>query len=110
MSAELLEAFDAFFGEAGEGFVAEFAFDLREEFLTEFEDGLAHGLRHFGEFVAEIPAPLAMGSIELNDGRWVKGFVCEAYALTNALDISQFGGWRNYIQSLSNENSQDHAV
>lgn len=64
----------------------------------------------FGEFVAEIPAPLAMGSIELIDGRWVKGFVCEAYALTNALDISQFGGWRNYIQSLSNENSQDHAV
>ena len=53
MRSELLEAFDAFFGEAGKGFVAEFAFDLGEEFLAEFEDGLGHGLRHFGEFVAE---------------------------------------------------------
>lgn len=53
MRAELLEALDAFFGEAGEGFESEFAFDLGEEFLAEFEDGLAHGLRHFGEFVAE---------------------------------------------------------
>lgn len=56
----------------------------------------------FGEFVAEIAAPLAMGNLELIDGRWVKGFVCEAYALSDALNISQFGGWRSYIQSLSN--------
>lgn len=56
----------------------------------------------FGEFIAEIAAPLAMGNVELIDGRWVKGFVCEAYALNDALNISQFGGWRSYIQSLSN--------
>lgn len=54
----------------------------------------------FGEFVAEIPAPLAIGNIELADGRWVKGFICEAYALKDAVDISLFDGWRSYIQSL----------
>ena len=53
MSSELLEAFDAFFCEAGECFVSEFAFDLGKEFLAEFDDCLAHGLRHFCKFVAE---------------------------------------------------------
>ncbi|MDQ8953920.1 allophanate hydrolase [Acinetobacter rudis] len=52
----------------------------------------------FGEFVAEIPPPLGMGNIELQDGRWVKGFICEPYGLENAENISQFGGWRAYIQ------------
>lgn len=48
MRSELLEAFDAFFGEAGKCFVSEFAFYLGKEFLAEFDHGLAHGLRHFG--------------------------------------------------------------
>lgn len=51
----------------------------------------------FGEFVAEVPAPLAIGSLELADGRWVKGFVCEPLGLEGATDISQFGGWRAYL-------------
>ncbi|WP_296280689.1 allophanate hydrolase [uncultured Acinetobacter sp.] len=55
----------------------------------------------FGEFVAEIPTPLGMGNIELEDGRWVKGFICEPYGLNDAKDISAFGGWRAYIQSLN---------
>ena len=54
----------------------------------------------FGEFVAEIPTPLGMGNIELADGRWVKGFICEPYGLNGAKNISEFGGWRDYIQSL----------
>ncbi len=54
----------------------------------------------FGEFVAEIPTPLGMGNIELADGRWVKGFICEPYGLNGAKNISEFGGWRAYIQSL----------
>lgn len=53
----------------------------------------------FGEFVAEIPTPLGMGNVELNDGRWVKGFICEPYGLNDAENISHFGGWRAYIQS-----------
>ncbi|MFP3481418.1 allophanate hydrolase, partial [Burkholderia sp. SIMBA_057] len=34
-------------------------------------------LARFGEFVAEIPAPLGIGSLTLADGRVVKGFICE---------------------------------
>ena len=52
----------------------------------------------FGEFVAEIATPLGMGNVELADGRWVKGFICEAYALSDALNISSFAGWRAYVQ------------
>jgi len=57
----------------------------------------------FGEFVAEIPAPLGIGNIELKDGRWVKGFICESYALTNAKNISHFGGWYVYQQQQNNQ-------
>ncbi len=52
------------------------------------------GVEAFGSFVAEVPAPLAIGSVQLADGRTVKGFVAEPRALAGALDISQFGGWR----------------
>jgi allophanate hydrolase len=53
----------------------------------------------FGEFVAEIPAPLGIGNLQLADGRWVKGFICEPYALAGARDITSFGGWRAFIAS-----------
>jgi allophanate hydrolase len=56
-------------------------------------------MRRFGEFVAEVPPPLAIGSVELADGRWVKGFVCEPRALAGAEDISRFGGWRKYLSA-----------
>lgn len=51
----------------------------------------------FGEFVAEIPTPLGIGNLQLADGRWVKGFICEPYALDGARDITGFGGWRAFI-------------
>ena len=51
----------------------------------------------FGSFVAEVPAPLAIGTVVLADGREVKGFVCEGYALEGARDISAFGGWRRFV-------------
>ncbi|MFN0160280.1 MAG: allophanate hydrolase [Burkholderiales bacterium] len=50
----------------------------------------------FASFVAEIPAPLGIGTLTLADGSTVKGFVCEPYALDGALDISDFGGWRAF--------------
>lgn len=53
----------------------------------------------FGEFVAEIPAPLGIGNLQLADGRWFKGFICEPYALDGARDITSFGGWRAFITS-----------
>ncbi len=54
----------------------------------------------YGSFVAHIPAPLGIGSLKLADGSSVQGFLCEPQALSNATDISHFGGWRAYIQSL----------
>ena len=51
----------------------------------------------FGTFVAGIPAPLGIGSIELQSGEAVQGFVCEHYAAHGAEDISQHGGWRRYL-------------
>jgi len=54
-------------------------------------------LARFGEFVAEIPAPLGIGTLELADGSVVKGFICEPAALADADDISAFGGWRAYL-------------
>ncbi|ROR06335.1 allophanate hydrolase [Erwinia sp. JUb26] len=54
-------------------------------------------LARFGEFVAEIPAPLGIGTLELADGRTVKGFICEPAALAEATEITAFGGWRNWL-------------
>lgn len=55
------------------------------------------GLAEFGSFVAEVPAPLAIGTVTLADGSSVKGFVAEPRALTGAEDITHLGGWRAYI-------------
>jgi len=55
--------------------------------------------RAFGSFVAEVPAPMTIGTTRLIDGSQVKGFCCEPHALTGARDITQFGGWRNYLAS-----------
>ncbi len=55
----------------------------------------------FGSFVAGIPSPLGIGTVELADGSSVQGFVCEAYAAPGATDITKFGGWRAYLASRS---------
>ncbi|HEY2134448.1 MAG TPA: allophanate hydrolase [Xanthobacteraceae bacterium] len=51
----------------------------------------------FGRFVAAVPSPLSIGSVLLADGRSVKGFLVEAEAITEARDISQYGGWRAFM-------------
>ena len=53
-----------------------------------------------GSFLALIPPPLGLGSIELADGGHVHGFLCEGHALSEARDITTFGGWRAYLQSI----------
>ena len=50
-----------------------------------------------GSFLALIPPPLGLGSVELADGSWVKGFICEPCGVQGAEDISHFGGWRAYM-------------
>ena len=54
----------------------------------------------FGSFVAGIPPPLGIGTLELQDGRSVQGFICESAGLGGARDITSFGSWRAYLASL----------
>lgn len=51
----------------------------------------------FGSFVAEVPAPLAIGTVTLSDGTSVKGFVAEPRATRGAEDITALGSWRAYV-------------
>ena len=56
-------------------------------------------LAAFGSFVAEVPAPLAIGTVVLADGSSVKGFVAEPRAINGAADITDLGGWRAFCQA-----------
>ncbi|MFM0084228.1 allophanate hydrolase [Paraburkholderia sediminicola] len=61
-------------------------------------------LRTFGKFVADVPAPLGIGSVQLANGLTAKGFICEPSAVSNgsgAIDITSFGGWLAYLDSLN---------
>lgn len=53
----------------------------------------------FGSFVAGIPAPLGIGKVQLLDGSWVSGFICEPYGIEGAEEITAFGSWRAYMAS-----------
>jgi allophanate hydrolase len=57
-------------------------------------------VERFGSLVAGVPAPLVIGTIALEDGRAVKGFLCEADAVAGAREITAFGGWRAHRASL----------
>jgi allophanate hydrolase len=77
--------------------------------LIRVEEQLAHGIDievwsldrdAFGDFVSEVPPPLAIGTLELASGKNVKGFVCEPCALDGAKDITRHRSWRSYLASL----------
>jgi allophanate hydrolase len=53
-----------------------------------------------GGFLELIPAPLGLGKVELEDGRWVNGFICEPCAIADAEEVTGWGGWRHYLASL----------
>jgi allophanate hydrolase len=53
----------------------------------------------FGAFIEKVPVPLTIGTIELEDGESVKGFLCEAYVIPKARDITEYGGWVAYLES-----------
>ncbi|MGY4499261.1 allophanate hydrolase [Bradyrhizobium sp. GM24.11] len=55
----------------------------------------------FGKFVNAIPAPMAIGTIRLADGRSVKGFLVEPEVLGEARDITAYGGWRTYMKEAA---------
>ncbi len=54
-----------------------------------------------GGFIAGIPAPLGIGRISLDDGSDVLGFLCEAIATEDAIDITEFGDWRRYLDTIA---------
>ncbi|MEM1130476.1 MAG: allophanate hydrolase [Pseudomonadota bacterium] len=49
----------------------------------------------FGDFIAGIPAPLCIGTVDLADGTAPKGFLCEAHAVAGAEDVTAIGNWRH---------------
>ncbi|CDK27224.1 unnamed protein product [Kuraishia capsulata CBS 1993] len=53
----------------------------------------------FGQFIAMVPEPLGIGSVELASGEWVKSFICEeiGYSQKGTQDITELGGWRNHL-------------
>lgn len=57
-------------------------------------------VEHYGSFVALVPSPLSIGTLQLAGGERVQGFLCEAQATAGAQDISHFGGWRAYMATL----------
>lgn len=52
---------------------------------------------HVGVFLTQIPPPLGLGTLELEGGSTVKGFIAEPRAVVGAENISSFGGWRAYL-------------
>ncbi|MGG7308708.1 allophanate hydrolase [Curtobacterium sp. AB451] len=64
----------------------------------------------FGTFVAALPAPMAIGSVTLDDGSDVTGFTVEAHAVAGAEDITHHGGWRAYRELVAREHTaREHA-
>jgi allophanate hydrolase len=51
-----------------------------------------------GSLLAGIPAPLGLGTLEMQDGATSLGFICEGYAAHTGVDISGYGGWRAYLE------------
>jgi len=54
-----------------------------------------------GGFVDAIPEPLGIGTVTLEDGRQVKGFLCEARAVQGARDITSLGSWRRFASGAA---------
>jgi allophanate hydrolase len=50
-----------------------------------------------GTFLAALPGPMTLGSVQLADGRSVVGFGCEPPAVLGAPDITHHGSWPAYL-------------
>ncbi|WP_422002073.1 allophanate hydrolase [Reyranella sp.] len=54
-----------------------------------------------GAFLRRVPAPLCLGTVTLDDGSGVTGFLCEAHAVAGAEDITRLGGWRAFLKNTA---------
>jgi allophanate hydrolase len=46
-----------------------------------------------GSFLASLPEPMLLGSVQLSDGSTAVGFACDAVAAASGEDITRFGDW-----------------
>lgn len=51
-----------------------------------------------GSFLADLPEPMLLGSITLDDGSTAVGFACDAVAAASARDISEYDDWIKYLE------------
>lgn len=51
-----------------------------------------------GSFLADLPEPMLLGSITLDDGSTAVGFACDAVAAASSRDISEYGDWIKYLE------------
>jgi allophanate hydrolase len=49
-----------------------------------------------GALLAQVPSPLGFGIVQLRDGPCL-GFLAEAAGVTDARDITEYGGWRGWL-------------
>lgn len=46
-----------------------------------------------GRFLAQLPHPMQLGAVELDNGSWHTAFGCDGAAAAASKDISEYGGW-----------------
>ncbi len=52
-----------------------------------------------GSFLAELPEPMLLGSITLDDGSKAVGFACDAVAAAEGRDITEYRDWIKYLEN-----------
>ncbi len=54
-------------------------------------------LAALGAFLENVKEPLSIGTVELEGGEKVKGFLCEPSGIIGAQEITRYGGWKAYL-------------
>ena len=52
-----------------------------------------------GRFLTQIPYPLGLGKVRLEDGREVTGFICDGESVKGCTDISEYGSFRKFMKT-----------
>ncbi|PSC69639.1 allophanate hydrolase [Micractinium conductrix] len=62
-------------------------------------------IENFGRFMLQVPPPLGIGTVKLEDGGSVNGFICEAWVAeacrqgdASVEDITHLGSWLPYVE------------
>ncbi|WP_037940884.1 allophanate hydrolase-related protein [Sulfurospirillum arcachonense] len=71
-------------------------FDSSSEFQIDVEVW-SMPVANFGKFMKQIQSPLCIGSVFLEDGSSVYGFLCESEHVKDAKEISNLKSWRAFI-------------